>query len=419
MGATSIWKNRNFTLFFSGQLISKLGDGIYTLGLIWMMHVLTNSGLMMSLTLATGLIPRVLIGPVIGVLVDRLPKRLTLVTTDFIRAALMASLTILTMLHLVPAWSLLVFSFVLSAMATLFSPAYVVSQKVVVGSDGLLQANSLQQISTNISQIAGPALAGLIIGSFGLGASFLIDTFTFVVSAISLLLVRFEEPPQSTGDLSAMSIARDIRGGASILSNIPLLRVLTPVMLLYNFGACGLENLLIVQFVSNILHRGVFAVGAMSTCIAIGELVSGLALTVLNRRIQDMRSLVLNMMISSVAIFAIGFSRSIWVMGALLLVAGFCISIINIVFFTSIQESIPTHALGRVSSLIGALFDVVTPPAQICFGALVAILPSGILISAIGAFGLLTGCGALMHPTLRRTQSAIPQSTPEPVTIAD
>jgi len=402
MGETSIWKSRNFTLFFGGQLISKLGDGISTLSLIWMMHVLTNSGLMMSLTLAAGLLPRVFIGPVMGVLVDRWPKRLTLIVTDIVRAVLLAALTGLTMLHLVPAWSLLIFSLALGTMATLFSPAYIVTQKLVVGKAGLLQANSLLQVSTNISQLAGPALAGLLIGTLGLGSSYLIDACTFVVSTISLLFVQFEEPARATGNLSAAGIARDLRSGANILANVPQLRILTPVMLLYNFAASGLENLLIVQFVSNTLHRGVLAVGAMSTCIAVGELISGVALTVLNRHIKDNRSLVVNMMVASIAIFSIGFSHSIWVMGFLLLVAGFSISIINILYFTGIQEAIPTDALGRVSVLISALFNVIVPPAQICFGALIAVLPASALISAIGAFGVLTGCGALLHPTLRK-----------------
>ncbi|MCL6452101.1 MAG: MFS transporter [Alicyclobacillus sp.] len=399
MGATSIWKNRSFIFFFSGQLISKLGDGIYTLALVWMMHVLTNSAILLSLTLAVGVIPRIFFGPVIGVFVDRWPKRTTLIVTDLVRAGLLIPFSILTFLHHTPPWLVLLLSFVLATAATLFSPAYVVAQKAVVTGDALLQANALRQVSTNISQIAGPSLAGFIIGFCGLGSAYAVDAGTFLVSAASLLFVHFQEPPRVSGKVTVM---RDIRQGARILVDIPLLRALTPVMLVYNFFACGLENLLIVQFVSNVLHLGVVAVGAMSTCIAVGELVSGLAMSLLNRFVKDQRVFVLCMLVASFAFFWIDFTRSIYVMGGLLFVAGFCITIINVLFFTNIQLMVPSDALGRVSVLLLSVFDSVTPLSQMFFGAMAALLPAGFLISGIGACGMLTGFAAFLFPSIRR-----------------
>ena len=402
MRQVSVLRNRNFLLFFGGQLISRLGDGIYSLGLIWMMHVLTNSTLYMSFTLAAGIIPRIIFGPVAGVFVDRWPKRLTLIGTDVVRFLLLGGLTALTFTHQVSAILLIVFSFVLATMSTLFSPSYYVLQKHIVSADNLTQAYSWQSVSMNIAQIGGPALAGLIIGSVGIGMGFAVDSATFLVSITALMLVRLDEPPIIRQQLSVQGVFSDMSGGITALKRVPEVRALTPFMLGYNFLLAALENLLLVQFLANVLHKGALTVGIVMACSAIGELVSSTTLAVLRTKWTSSRGLMINMIISALSLSSIGFMRVAWAVGVLMFIAGFCMSIVNISFFTGIQEAIPTDVLGRVWAILGALFDSSTPLAQIVFGSIAVIIPLGYMISMLGAVAALAGVGAFLHPAIRR-----------------
>lgn len=402
MRSVSVLRNRNFLLFFGGQLVSRLGDAIYSLGLVWLMHVLTNSTLYMSFTLAAGIIPRIIFGPVAGVFVDRWPKRVTLIGTDVVRLFLVSGLAALTFTHHVSALLLIIFSFVLATMSTLFAPSYYVLQKHIVAEDNLTQAYSWQTVSTNIAQIGGPALAGLIIGSFGLGTGFAIDAATFLVSLTAFLLVRVNEPPIVRQKLSVEGVFADMGGGIAALKKVPAVRALTPFMLGYNFLLAALENLLLVQFLANVLHKGAFTIGIVMACAAVGELVSSTTLALLRTKWTSSRGLVLNMIISAVSLSSIGFMRVAWAVGLLMFIAGFCMSIVNISFFTGIQEAIPTDVLGRVWALLGALFDSSTPLAQVIFGSVAVIFPLGNIISTLGAVAALAGVGAFLHPAIRR-----------------
>ena len=401
MRQPSVLGNRNFLLFFSGQLISRLGDGIYTLGLVWLMHVLTNSTLLMSLTLAASFVPRIVLGPMAGVLADRWRKRRILIITDAVRFVLLAVLTFLTFSHLVTAWVLIVFSFVLAATSTLFTPAYTVLQKRIVSGEQLMQANSLQQVSMNIAQIAGPALAGIFIGTVGVGMAFAIDAGTFIVSLLGITFVRVKEPVLVNDKLSIRAMFQEMGGGVAVLKGVPTVRALTPFMLVFNFMLVALDNLLLVQFLSNSLGQGPLTIGLVTAAGAVGELLSGTVLAFMQTKWTSTRGLLTNMVITALCFIGVGFSPYAWIVGVLMFITGFCMSIVNISFFTGIQEQIPIDALGRVWALLGAVFDGATPLSQVVFGELAAVVPLGSLISIMGGMAALAGLGAFFHPAVR------------------
>lgn len=413
MGNPSILRSRNFLLFLSGQFISRLGDSMNTLALVWMMHVLTNSAFMISLLLIATMLPGIFIQPVTGALVDRWRKRRTMMLTDIGRGVLVLGLAVLTMSDHASPWMLIAMAFVLSTLTTMFSPAFTVMQKEMVQNESLLQARSFQQISTNISQIAGPALAGIIVGFAGLSVAFYANASTFAVSFLSLLLIRHTEAAPEKQKLSVQALFHDISDGARVLRANRQLRLLTPFMLAYSFAIAGLENLLLVQFVANTLHGGAFEVGIMNGCLAAGELVSSLMLTVSKRNWNTARNLFINIVITSLSIGMMGFFHHYWTTGAAMFVAGFCMTIVNLSFFTGIQQTVPTDSLGRVWALLGAVFQGIVPPSQLVYGALAVFLPAGQLISVSGFVGAAIGLVALLNPTLRSADQDVASLTTE------
>ena len=79
---------RNFGLVWSGQLISQIGDGVSRLALLWFVYAITGSALKTSIIGLLQTIPPIMLGPVIGVYVDRLPKKYLLIISDLLRAVL-------------------------------------------------------------------------------------------------------------------------------------------------------------------------------------------------------------------------------------------------------------------------------------------------------------------------------------------
>jgi MFS transporter, DHA3 family, macrolide efflux protein len=258
-----IFRNRDFTLYFLGQFISRIGNSVNILALVWFAHILTNSTFQMSLVLVAGVIPRVLLAPVTGVLVDRWPKRRTMMITDMVRCIIVASLAASVFTHTANIPVLIVFNILMSVFSTASTPGQRVLQRHIVDEGQLLQANSLLQSSLNISQIAGPALAGALIGWVGVGPAFVVDAATFAASFLTLMAITVREPDVVKKPLTGISIVRDIKMGTKVTMEIPTMRVLLPFMLLFNFLLSAVENLLIVQYVANVLHRGPDIVGLL------------------------------------------------------------------------------------------------------------------------------------------------------------
>jgi MFS transporter, DHA3 family, macrolide efflux protein len=414
----TLFKNRNFSIFFAGQSISRLGDSIYTLALVWMAHVLSNSTFLMSAVLAAGVIPRIVIQPVTGVLVERWSKKVTMMTADVLRGLLVTVLAIMAYTHFATAWMLIVLSFVLTTLSTLASPAYIVLQKVIVPQDMLLKANSVNQTVVNITQIAGPAVAGLLIGFGGLGISFAADAVSFGIAALSLLFVSVAEPKRTNTPLTPASIFGDIVGGMKIFLSFPMVKALTPFMLLYSFAVVAVENLLIVQFIANTLHvaNATTAVGSVNASMAVGELVGSLLVALVATKMSREKLFLFNMIISAISVIGIGFAHSVLVIGILYFIGGVCMSMVNLAFFTAIQEAIPSEALGRVWAVLSAVFYGVIPVSQLLFGGIATWVPVGTLISALGLLGALAGASAFLHPAIRRGPSFQPNtaSTPSP-----
>ena len=407
----AIFRNRSFTFFFTGQFISRIGDGLFLLAMVWMMHSLTNSALQMSLVLIANLIPRIFLNPFSGALADRWRKQRTMISTDLIRAVLLGLLGTLTLMGTATPLVLILFSFVLSIFTTLFSTSYMVMQRRIVDSDQLLQANSLQQTSQTLAAIIGPAIAGVLIGIMGTGPAFLIDGASFILSALTLVFVHVEEPERSKKPLTAGTLVQDVKAGAKIVFSYPSLRVLLPSMLLFNFFIIALENLLLVQFVANVLHRGSTIVGLMEASGALGALVGGLFLSLVTTRLDSDRLLIACLVVTAVSIALVGLFREIWLVAFLLFIGALAMSFVNITFFTGIQKAVPSEKLGTVFGMLGTVFNAVTPLSQLVFGGLATWFAADHLITAMGVLGTLAALVSLFNPELRK-RKVVPTEVP-------
>lgn len=404
----SVLKDRNFVLLMSGQTVAAFGNNIYTLALLWMMQVETkgqpDATLLLGLVLMAGLLPSVFLAPIAGVLVDRWPKRVTMLVTDYIRGVLLVLLTVLTLLHDTSPWELIAFNLVLASAGTAFRPATVVLTKELVSGERLMSANSVQNIGQKTMELAGPAAGGLLIGLFGLGPVFAVNAATFFVSAISLTLLSAPEPDLRRGSLAPSALYGDIREGIGVYLSNPYTRALTPFILLYNFGISAIE-FLIVRYVAVTLHdpsnHGALLVGIFNTCMAVGELLGGFFVPYFSRVWSKERLPVVCMSFTGLCVIGIGLTRLPWVIGILFFISGFFMILSNTVYFTSVQTEVPSDALGRVYALLGALFLGVMPLSQLAFGAVAAFVPVTDLVYASGSVAFLGISAAWLNPVVR------------------
>ena len=180
------FQHRNYRLFFGGQLVSLIGTWAQAIGQGWLVLELTNSPLALGAVSALQFTPSLLFGLWAGVLADRFPKRRILLCTQSVAMLLAVVLGLLTSLHLVALWHVLVLAALLGLVNALDMPTRQAFVGEMVGKEHLASAIALNASLFNAARVVGPAIAGLLIGWLGVTPLFWLNAASFVAVLVAL-----------------------------------------------------------------------------------------------------------------------------------------------------------------------------------------------------------------------------------------
>ncbi len=382
--------NRNFRLLWMGENVSLLGDQFYFVALPWLIFQMTGSALAFGTILMVGGVPRAIFTLVGGVIADRFSPRVVMIVSNLLRLFIITLLTLLIAGKAAHLWVLYVITFAFGVVDAFFHPAYRAMIPLIVEPDDLKSSNTLMLGTSQLAFIAGPGLAGMLVHSVGVAASFAFDATTFLFTSVMLLLMRPAAPLQNRVSPEAAPIRTGL--WAEIGEMLSLVRHEKRLWTLV--GVIAAINLLFVGPLvvgSATLSRvrfdeGSAAFGAMLSAFAVGVLIGTLAAGVIHPRRPGLVSL---LMIASqgVLMMIIGGTPVLIIICALWVLIGCSAGFGSVNATTLIQKYVPHHMLGRVMSLI-VLAEVGLTPLSNALAGIVGELSVTALF--IGAGGLLT-----------------------------
>ncbi|HEY6055476.1 MAG TPA: MFS transporter [Gaiellaceae bacterium] len=167
----SLRHHRNYRLYFVGQVVSISGTWMQNIAMYWLVLSLTHSPLAIGVLSIARFGPFTLFALFAGVIADRLDNRRTVILTQSTQMVLAAALTVLAMTHLITAWQVDVIAFLGGTVLVLDAPARQGLTFEMVGRDELPNAVALNSTLFNSGRVLGPALAGGVIGAFGVGCA--------------------------------------------------------------------------------------------------------------------------------------------------------------------------------------------------------------------------------------------------------
>jgi DHA3 family macrolide efflux protein-like MFS transporter len=186
--------NRDLALLLSGQFVSQIGDKFYALALAFWVLRATGSPAQMGIVLFASMIPSVILGFFVGGFIDRHNRKAILVAADVIRAAAVASVTIVYYLDGLSLAAIIAVQVLLSAASAFFNPAaYAVVPQIVPG-EKLVKANAASQFLSGAANIAGPVLGGLAVSYLGYAFVFAFNALSFLLSAACEAAMRVRPP---------------------------------------------------------------------------------------------------------------------------------------------------------------------------------------------------------------------------------
>jgi MFS family permease len=186
-------RNRDFRYLWLGQVVSQLGDWFDTIALFTLVLKLTGSGKAVGLVLVARFLPSVVLGPLSGVLADRFDRRRIMIASDVARALVVLGFLFVRSPEQV--WLVYLLTVLQLAFSAFFEPARSAALPSLVSERDLVPANALSSVTWSVMLTLGAAAGGPITDVFGTDAAFVIDSLTYLLSAVLIWRVRLPKRP--------------------------------------------------------------------------------------------------------------------------------------------------------------------------------------------------------------------------------
>jgi MFS family permease len=335
---------REFSLFFWGQTVSILGDGIFPIALAFAVLDLGGSPTALGVVLLAGILPQTLFVLIGGVWADRLPRRTILLAADIARAVIQVGTAALLLSGEARIWHLVALYALHATASAFFMPAATALVPQVAPRDRLQQANALLGISRSISFGVGAALGGIFVSLVSTGGAVLLDACTFVVSAACVWGLSGRSAPGAGGE----SFLTELRAGFDEVRRHRWLWMgLANAFLFLMLVVAPFE--VIGPVIADSELGGAFSWGVILTGFSIGTLLGGLVML----RVHFKRPLFVAGLLffaTCVAPLLLALPAPVWAIALAYVGEGFAVGIFVTAWETALQNHIPRDMLARVGA---------------------------------------------------------------------
>src|SRR5271168_1778454 len=244
-------RHRNFQLFFSGQMISLIGTWMQNVAQAWLVYRITGSPVLLGVVGFAGQIPIFLFAPLGGLAADRLNRHRVVIGTQVASMILAFILAVLTLLHIIRVWEIVVLSALLGVVNAFDVPARQSFLIEMVVREDLMNAIALNSSMFNGARIIGPAIAGILVAAIGEGWCFFANGVSYIAVIIGLLLIRV---PHGHGVATVPPVQHLFEGFRFIRESPPILALL---LLLGLVSLMGMPYAVLMPLIADrVLHSG-------------------------------------------------------------------------------------------------------------------------------------------------------------------
>ena len=385
---------RNYRLFFFGQLVSVAGTWMQSVAQSFLVLDLTHSGTQLGLTSAARFLPMFLFGPIGGVFADRMDRQRVLYVTQTLSGLLAGVFAVTVGTHSIRLWIIYLLALALGFVNVFDNPARQSFISEMVSAKDLPNAVTLNSVAMNMARVFGAALGGVIAAAIGLALCFACNALSFGAVLVSLAAMRGSEL------FPAKRISRQkrqVRQGLRYVRSTPELFI--PLLMIAVIGTLAWEfQVSLPLMASKVFHGGAGSYGVMASVMGGGAVVGGLISAARSR--PRARALCLAAVGWGIAILAAAVAPSMPLELAALVFVGYGSITFNSLAKTTLQLGAKPEMRGRVMALWALAWLGSTPIGGPIIGwAGQAIGARWTLV--IGGLATLA-CGVLALPALTR-----------------
>lgn len=389
---------RNYALFWIGLTVSRFGTSMGETGAVWLVYVLTGSPFLLGVLGIARAVPAILLSPVAGVVADRVDQRKLLFVTQGLGLLTELALGLLVASGRVELWHVYVQVVLLASISTFDGSVRQALFPRLVPHTYLPEAVTLTSIAGRLSQLLGPAIAGIAIATFGDAAPFILDALTFPALMAAAALITGIVPRTVT---AGSSFRGELAEGLRYILRAPLLSGLLRLEIL--FGLLQMNAVLITIVGGDVLGVGPEGLGGLLSAPALGALLGVGYLLIKGQAQRQGRFVIVCMLGYAAALVVFAISRNYVLSFAAIAATGLLDSLSTVTRHSVMQMATPGRMRGRVMANMGTVTRGTSTLAQTQSGVLAGALgaPLAVLTTA-AALALSAGLTARTNPTLWR-----------------
>ncbi len=392
-------KYRDFRFLWGSTFFTAAGNWVQQITIGWLVYEMTGSALLTGMVSGLRALPFLFVGPLAGVLADRLNRKYFLIVTEVFLSALGLGFAILLTTDYLQVWHIMAFSMLSGLGWSITNPLRNVMVPNVVPRHALMNAVALNSAAFNLTRIAGPAIGGILIAAFGPATNFFIQAISYLMVSVLVWFIRSPmkaQPGASTngshagghGGSQGSRMFKDLAEGVRYVAHEPTTLALILVGLIPSIFMMPFTQSMMPVFTKDVLHVDSKGLGLVMAAAGAGAFIGTMAVASLSQ--IKRKGLLLIAAASIAAITLMVYSQVTWLVIAVPIIAiqgGFQM-VYNTTNNTILQIITPDEYRGRVMSIYmldhgftpagaffaGALAQAFGAPTAFLFGGVVTLV---------------------------------------------
>ncbi|PTO35005.1 MFS transporter [Enterococcus mundtii] len=380
------WKT-NIAYLLTSQAISMIGTMLVQYAIIWHVTLSTQSGTMVGLMNAIGILPMVLVMPFAGALADHYDRKIIAILSDSCVALASLFMAILFVVNNAMEKNLLLLLgliFIRSVGQGFQTPAVSSIIPQITQKKHLVRINGIDQTIQAVMMLASPALAATLLTVLPLEMILMIDFVTAAIG-VTMLFFRVTVPKMKSLDTNKINVLAEIKSGIKYLRIHKILIALILAGFMGSVFSTPAANLAPLQITRN-FHDGLWQLSAIEIGFASGMLVGGSVMSTWGGFKNKIKTIALGYSLLVIPFVLLGLTSNFWLYFAMMAAIGFVVPISRTAMVSFFQAKTDHAHMGRVMSLVTMAISIASPATMLILGPLADVISIDLIMIASGLF---------------------------------
>lgn len=377
-------KQKDFLLLMLGKLVSLIGSEMQGFALSLYVLKITGSATKFASVLSITLIPKLILGPIAGVIIDWIDRKKVIVYLDMLSGIIIGIYAVLYIVNgELSLGSIYVLAVLLSFISLLFQPAINTVLPSIVKKEELAGANGINSLVMSIGNLIAPAVAGFIFGIYGMSVVLIVNSISFILSSISEMFINIPKVNNKPEKINIDTFVYDFSQGIKFIKNKKIIANIIVLACIVNFAVPPISSIGLAFISKQILKITDYQYGMLQCFFVASMMVATFVINKVTKKITIGKIIFLDIFITSILIAVMAiipstlylnlFSSNLIPYISLIIIIfmiGLIISIGNIALGTMFQQEVPLEIMGRVGTVMTSISMAAMPLGQMLFGFL-------------------------------------------------